>query len=70
MDIRMQTCIIIRKHGEYLVGKEYAGGGLKWSTSPYDAWRTRNVDRAREVALKTGGIMILFNPIVKQMKVM
>lgn len=69
MDIRMQTCIIIRKNGEYLVGREYAGGGLKWSWSIYEAWRTRDMEKAREIARKTGGVMVLFNPIVNQKKV-
>lgn len=70
MDIREKTCIIIRKHGEYLVGKEYLSSNLKWSVSAYDAWKTRNRDEARDVARETGGIMVLFNPIVNQKMVM
>lgn len=70
MDIRTKTCIIIRKHGLYLVGYALYSDELRWSESPYDAWKTRNREKAREVARKTGGVMVLFNPIVKQMKVM
>ena len=69
-DIRKKTGIIIRKNSEYLVGYVIYTRELRWSTSPYDAWRTRNRERAEEVARKTGGVMVLFNPIVKQMKVM
>ena len=69
MDIRRETCIIIRKNGEYLVRKALYSAELRWSDSPYDAWRTRNREKAREIARKTGGVTVLFNPIVKQMRV-
>ena len=69
MDIREKTCIIIRKHGEYLVGKEYLSDDLRWSWSAFDAWKTRDIEEARDVARKTGGIMVLFNPIVNKKKV-
>lgn len=68
-DIRKQTCIVIRKNGEFLVGTILYSTDLRWSTSIYDAWRTRDREKAAAVARKTGGIMVLFNPIVKQMKV-
>lgn len=70
MDIRRETCIIIRKNGEYLVGTILYSTDLRWSTSPYDAWRTRDREKAARIARITGGVMILFNPIVKQMEVM
>ena len=69
-DIRKKTCIIVRKNGEYLVGLEMGGPGMKWSISPFDAWRTRNREAAARIARITGGIMVLWNPIVNQMKVM
>lgn len=69
MDIRWETCIIIRKHGEFLVGRIVFSDELRWSRSHYDAWRTRNRDEAAEVARKVGGVMVLFNPIVNQRKV-
>ena len=68
-DIRRKTCIIIRKNGEYLVGRIIFTDEVRWSGSPYDAWKTRNMETARAVARATGGIMVLFNPIVNQMKV-
>ena len=70
MDIRKETCIIIRKDGEYMVGTIQYSTDLRWSWSPYDAWKTRRKEDAQRVAGKVGGEMVLFNPIVKQMKVM
>ncbi len=69
MDIRRETCIIIRKNGEYLVGTILFSTDLRWSGSTYDAWRTRDRELAAKVARKTGGVMVLFNPIVNQKKV-
>ena len=68
-DIRTKTCIIIRKNSEFLVGCIVFSDELRWSVSPYDAWKTRNRDEAAEVARKVGGVMVLFNPIVNQRKV-
>lgn len=70
MDIRKATCIIIRKDGEYLVGTILYSEELRWSGSPYDAWRTRRKEDAARVAGKVGGEMVLFNPVVNQRKVM
>ena len=68
-DIRRKTCIVIRKNGKYLVGYIVFTDELRWSDSPYDAWKTRNKEKAAEVARKVGGVMVLFNPIVNQKKV-
>ena len=68
-DIRKKTCVIIRKNGQYLVGHVMGTNMLRWSESIYEAWRTRDRVKAGEVARKTGGIMVLFNPIVGQRKV-
>ena len=69
-DIRKATCLIIRKNSEYLVGYVMYSDDLRWSTSPYDAWKTRDVETARRIARKTGGIMMLWNPVARQMRVM
>lgn len=66
--IREKTCLIVRKNRHYLVGVDVFGF-LKWSTSQYDAWRTRDRDAAEMVARKTGGTLMLFNPIVNQIKI-
>lgn len=70
MDIRRKTCIIIRKNGAFLVGTILFSTDLRWSTSPYDAWMTRKREDAERVAGAVGGEMVLFNPIVKQMRVL
>ena len=70
VDIRTQTCIIIRKHGEYLVGRMLFSEDLRWAGSMYDAWRTRNREEARDVARETGGVMVLFNPIIGKARLM
>ena len=69
-EIRRKTGIIIRREGEYLVGTILYSTDLRWSRSPYDAWITRRIADARMVAAATGGEMVLFNPIVNQMKEM
>ena len=69
-DIRKKTCVIVRKNGEYLVGRILYSRDLRWSRSPYEAWKTRNRGKAEKVARKVGGITVLFNPIVKQMRVL
>lgn len=61
MDIRLLTCLIIRKDGQYLVCKDDYGN-LKWSNSPYNAWHTRIRAEARSVQEKVGGEIYLFNP--------
>lgn len=43
---------------------------LRWSASPYDAWKTRDREAAERAARRTGGIVMLWNPVVKQMRVL
>lgn len=69
MDIRRETCIIIRKDWEYLVGTICYSKDLRWSNSHYDAWRTRDREAAERIARAVGGEMVLFNPIVNKTKV-
>ena len=70
MDIRLLTCIIIRKNTKYLVGRVLGSSELRWSDSPHDAWRTRDKEAARDMARKTGGIMMLFNHAAGQLRIM
>lgn len=65
MDVRRQTALIIAKDGGFLVGFSLF---LRFSKSPYDAWRTRKVEAARMVADRIGGELMLFNPIVGQLR--
>ena len=63
-ELRRQTCLIIRKDGEYLVGTILYSRELRWSGSAFDAWRTRDREAARRIARITGGELVLFNPII------
>jgi hypothetical protein len=65
-EIRKQTGLIIEKDGEFLIG--YTGIFLRWGTSPSDAWRTRDIDAARMVVDRFGGTIMLFNPVVRQLR--
>lgn len=69
-DIRKATCLIIRKNSEFLVGTIMYSTDLRWSSSPYDAWKTRDRDKAENIARKSGGIVMLWNPVARQMKVL
>ena len=67
-EIRRKTCIIIRKDGEYLVGTILYSTDLRWSPSPFDAWRTRRKEDAEREAGKVGAELVLFNPILNSKK--
>lgn len=69
MDIRKLTCLIVRKNGEYLVGRVMGTKDLRWSIYAHEAWRTRNREKAEEIARRTGGIICLYNPAAGQIKV-
>ena len=70
MKIREQTGIIIQKDGMFLVGVVLNGPELRWSSSPWDAWRTRRRDQALIVADRIGGKQMLFNPVAGQLREM
>ena len=67
-DIRRETCLIIRKENEYLVGTVLYSTELRWSINKYDAWRTRSREDARKVNALIGGTLMLFNPVVGQIR--
>jgi hypothetical protein len=69
-DIRKATCLIIRKNDKYLVGRILYSTDLRWSIYPYDAWMTRDREKAEEYAKRLGGIVMLFNPVARQMRVL
>lgn len=69
MDIRTKTCIIIRKNRLFLQGKECFTNKTKWTQYRHQAWKTRDKERAAEIARKVGGVMVLFNPVADQVKV-
>lgn len=72
MEIRSETYIIIRKNRLYLQGVKQRtwGSEIIWTVYRHEAWRTRNMEDAEDVARKVGGIMMMFNPILGKTKVM
>ena len=68
MDIRKSTVLIIKRGAEYLVGRIPYSTELRWSGSPYDAWKTREKEKAQAVAHVVGGDLWLFNPIAGQLR--
>ena len=68
MNIRLATGLIIRKGPDFLVGTVLYSTELRWSWSPWDAWRTRNWKEAEDIARVTGGDLWLFNPVAGQLK--
>ena len=69
-ELKKATCLIIRKNNQYFVGTILYSRDLRWSDSPYDAWQTRDRDKAEKYALLLGGIVMLFNPVVRQLRVL
>jgi len=65
---RRRTVLIVRRGVEYLVGRIPYSVELRWSRSPYDAWSTRQREKAEQVARATGGDIWLFNPVVGQIR--
>ena len=65
--LREKTQLIVKKDGEFLQCLD-GNWQLRWTTSPYDAWATRDVDDAQMVADKVEGELWLFNPIVGSLK--
>lgn len=68
MNIRLQTSLIVRKGNEFLVGTILYSTDLRWSLSPWDAWGTRDPEKAENVARVTGGDLWLFNPVAGQLR--
>ena len=68
MDVREKTVLIVRRGDEYLVGTICFSTDLKWSKSKYDAWTTRRREDAERVASVVKGTVMLFNPIVNQIR--
>ena len=62
-DIRLRTRLIVKRGSMFLVGKDLFGK-LRWSDSPYDAWYTRDMDVAENVAHAIGGDLWLFNNVI------
>ena len=68
MDVREKTVLIIKRGDEYLVGVICFSTELRSSKSKFDAWTTRRREDAERVAGTVGGTVMLFNPIVNQIR--
>ena len=68
MNCRLYTNLIVQKDGKFLQGYIIGLNELKWSDSPWDAWMTRDRADAYDVAQKVDGELVLFNPIVGQIR--
>lgn len=68
MNVRLCTVLIIKRGAEYLVGRIPYSMELRWSRSPYDAWKTRERETAAKVARRVGGDLWLWNPISGQLR--
>ena len=68
MDIRLKTTLIIKRDGMYLQGYILYSDEFRWSDSPWDAWKTRIRANAKSAQMKAGGTIMLWNPIVGQLR--
>ena len=71
--LQLKTRMIIRTEEGYLVRVMRIGSeeiDPVWSHSPYDAWSTRDRRIARMIARKLSGVIVMFNPIVGQIREM
>lgn len=68
MDIRKQTGLIVRKGKLFVQTVSLLTSGTLWSACAYDAWRTRNVNKAIAEAERVGGELWLFNPATGQLR--
>ena len=68
MNIRKATRVIIRRGTDFLVGTILYSTDLRWSVSPWDAWGTRDMQKAERIARSTGGDLWLFNPVAGQLR--
>lgn len=66
--LRQATVLIVKRGAEYLVGRIPYSMEFRWSTSPYDAWGTRDREKAEAVAGKLGGDLWLWNPVAGQLR--
>ena len=70
MDIRLNTRIIIRRGPGFLVGRILYSTEYRWSTSPWEAWWTRDRETAEYEARRVCGELWLFNPVAGQLREM
>lgn len=66
--LRKATVLIVKRGSEFLVASKQYSMELRWSRSAYDAWKSRDAEKARKVAERLGGDLWLFNPITGELR--
>jgi len=66
--IRKATGLIVRRGTEYLVARIMYSTEYRWSSSPWEAWRCRDRETARQVARRLGGELWLFNAVTGELR--
>lgn len=69
-DIRRHTFCIIRRNGEYMAGRILGSNDIRWTIYAHEAVKTRNRQLAEEIARKIGGIVVLYNDITLETKIL
>ena len=70
-ELRKATTLVVMKDGKYLSRiNAMIPGTVVWDQHLSNAWRTRNMAKAKERAEEVGGILALFNPIIWEVKVL
>lgn len=67
-DIRLKTCIVIERDGQYLSRIEMLTNRVVWDPHVYSAYRTRSRKKAKRAIEKYGGRLMLFNPVVGRVR--
>ena len=68
MDIRKRTKLIVKRGNQFLVALTSITKQPKWSVSPYDAWGTKELLKAKKVAEYFNAKIYMFNPCVGMMR--
>lgn len=66
MDIRRKTYLIVEKDGLFLQCVDFTHS-IRWTKSPWDAWKTRDRQQAAQICAKFGGEPMLFNSVAGQL---
>ena len=69
-DIRKHTFCIIRKNGKYIASRILGSNQIRWTIYAHEAAKTRNREKAEEIARRIGGIVMLYNDITRDIKVL
>lgn len=66
--MRKKTVLVIKKERWYLSRVEMLAKRVIWSPHLADAWSTREIGKARFLSEKFGAQIMMFNPIVWEVR--